>query len=101
MAAEEMKGRFVKGRYVVDEEDEPKAETSAKEDEQPTIEHLIKKTSENVDMTIESVVILGKKLFMSEEGRNHIEAKTREIGSELQKAVGEIAEAAQRFIQKK
>ncbi|MCP1715197.1 Uma2 family endonuclease [Methanocalculus alkaliphilus] len=101
MAEEERKGRFVKGRFVFEEEETPKAEAAAEEKKQPTVEDLIKKTSENVDMTIESVVVLGKKLFMTEEGRDHIETKTREIGSELQKAVEEIADAAHRFMKKK
>ncbi|MBR1368344.1 hypothetical protein RJ53_02050 [Methanocalculus chunghsingensis] len=101
MAEDERKGRFVRGRYVIEEEEAPMAEASNEEEKQPTVEDLIKKTSANVDMTIESVVILGKKLFMTEEGRDHIETKTREIGTELQKAVGEIADAAQRFMKKK
>lgn len=92
---EEKKGRFVKGRYVIDEEPDEQKE------KQPGIEDLIVQTSKNVEMTVESVVVLGKTLFMTEEGREHIERKTRQIGLELQKAVNEIAEAAKRAVEKK
>lgn len=110
MTTEEKQGRFVKGRYVIDEEpvaevqeqgsrgDEASHDATSKT---PSIEDLIQLTSKNVEVTVESVIVLGKKLFMTQEGRDHIEDKTRQIGDELQKTVGEIAEAAKRAIEKK
>ncbi|MCQ1537663.1 hypothetical protein FTO68_01475 [Methanocalculus taiwanensis] len=105
MITDEKKGRFVQGRFVIDEEPDTEPAHSEKAEEtktkKPTIEDLIQLTSKNVEMTIESVVILGKKLFLTQEGRDHIEAKTRKIGDDLQKTVGEIAEAAKKAIEKK
>ncbi len=110
MTTEERQGRFVKGRYVFDEEpvaaaheqgstgEEASHDTTSKT---PSIEDLIQLTSKNVELTVESVIVLGKKLFMTQEGRDHIENKTRQIGDELQKTVGELAEAAKRAIEKK
>ena len=98
MTTEEKKGHFVKGRYIIDEEPEPENEPHS---DKPTVEHLIRQTSKNVELTVESVVILGKKLFMTPEGREHIELKTRQIGLELQKAINEIAEAAKNAVEKK
>ncbi len=105
MSDEEKKGRFVKGRYVIDEEpdtpDEEPGLSGEEAQEKPTVEQLITQTSKNVDLTVESVVVLGKTLFMTEEGREHIELKTRKIGLELQKAVNEIAEAAKELVERK
>lgn len=110
MTTEERKGRFVKGRYVIDEEPVAGAQEQGSPGEEashdttsktPSIEDLINLTSKNVEVTVESVIVLGKKLFMTQEGRDHIENKTRQIGDELQKTVGEIAEAAKRAIEKK
>lgn len=109
MTTEERQGRFVNGRYVIDEEPvsetpEPEGKEEAAHDatsKTPTIEDLIQLTSKNVEVTVESVIVLGKKLFMTQEGREHIETKTRHIGDELQKTVGEIAEAAKKAIEKK
>ncbi|MDO9540514.1 MAG: hypothetical protein Q7J09_11020 [Methanocalculus sp.] len=100
MTTEEKKGHFVQGRFVIDEEPEQKPEEKTQQ-EQPTIEQLIKQTSKNAELTVESVVILGKKLFMTPEGREHIESKTRQIGFELQKAINEIADAAKKIVEKK
>lgn len=110
MTTEEKQGRFVKGRYVIDEEPVTGAQEDGSTGEEaspdatskkPSIEDLIQLTSKNVEMTVESVIVLGKKLFMTQEGRDHIENKTRQIGDELQKTVGEIADAAKRAIEKK
>ncbi len=110
MTTEERQGRFVKGRYVIDEEPMEEVQEPAATGEEnahdatsktPSIEDLIHLTSKNVEMTVESVIVLGKKLFMTQEGRDHIENKTRQIGDELQKTVSEIAEAAKRAIEKK
>jgi hypothetical protein len=112
MTTEEKKGHFVQGRFVIDAEPEPQIEMNEEsqpapemkdepQSEQPTIEHLIQQTSKNVELTVESVVVLGKKLFMTQEGRDHIEAKIRKVGLELQKAIGEIAEAAKNAVERK
>lgn len=105
MTTDEKKGRFIQGRFVIDEAPAPEPSHTEEAEEtkanKPTIEDLIQLTSKNVEMTIESVVVLGKKLFLTQEGRDHIENKTRQIGDELQKTVGEIAEAAKRAIEKK
>ncbi|EJG06638.1 MAG: hypothetical protein PHU26_03910 [Methanofollis liminatans] len=101
----EEKGHFEKGRWVlepepVEEESAPGAEDQAPEEEQsaPQVEDLAREASKSVKKAIDDVVVLGRNLFGTKEGREHIEKKARAAGAELERAINEVAEAAKKTI---
>jgi hypothetical protein len=99
----EEKGRFEKGRWVpepepVEEESAPGEQAQKEEQSAPQVEDLAREASKSVKKAIDDVVVLGRNLFGTKEGREHIEKKARAAGAELERAINEVAEAAKKTI---
>ncbi|WP_067052502.1 hypothetical protein [Methanofollis ethanolicus] len=96
----EQKGHFESGRWVEDREPEAVPETP-ETPKAPQVDEMVHEASTSVKKAIDDVVHLGKHLFGTKGGRDHLEKKARAAGAELEKAIGEVAEAARRTIEKK
>jgi len=101
----EEKGHYEKGRWVVDpepveEQGAPETAGQAPEEERsaPQVEDLAREASKSVKKAIDDVVVLGRNLFGTKEGREHIEKKARAAGAELEKTISEVAESAKKTI---
>lgn len=84
-------GHFEQGRWV--EDPEPVADT-------PAIEERIQETSCSVRKAIDDVIGLGRHLFGTQEGREHIEQTARAAGEDLERAINDIAESARRALKR-
>ncbi|WP_298669812.1 hypothetical protein [uncultured Methanofollis sp.] len=93
----EQKGHFESGRWVEDREPEAAPETP----KGPQVDEMVHEASTSVKKAIDDVVHLGKHLFGTKEGRDHLEKKVRAAGAELEKAIGEVAETARRNLERK
>jgi len=96
----EQKGHFESGRWVEDREPEAAQETP-QTPQTPQVDEMVHEASTSAKKAIDDVLRLGKHLFGTKEGRDHLEKKVRAAGAELEKAIGEVAEAARRTIEKK
>ncbi|MDK2974719.1 MAG: hypothetical protein PWP08_1090 [Methanofollis sp.] len=103
----EMQGHYKTGRWVVDPDPEPVEEQSAPEvgDQMPRegpgapqVEDLAREASQSVKKAIDDVVVLGRNLFGTKEGREQIEKKARAAGAELEKTINEVAESARKTL---
>lgn len=94
-------GHYESGRWVEDREPEASPETAETQEEAPQVDEMVRETSASVKKAIDDVVHLGKHLFGTKEGRDHLEKKARAAGAELEKAIGEVAETARRNLEKK
>lgn len=100
----EQKGHYESGRWVEDREPEAPPETAETQEETPKapqVDEMVHEASTSVKKAIDDVVHLGKHLFGTKEGRDHLEKKARAAGAELEKAIGEVAETARRNLEKK
>ncbi|QYZ79757.1 hypothetical protein E2N92_10115 [Methanofollis formosanus] len=88
-------GHFEKGRWVEYEEPAPAAPSA------PSVDDLIDEASKSVRRAVGDVTALGRHLFLTEEGRGHLEKKARDAGSALERAVNEVAEKARKGREKK
>jgi hypothetical protein len=104
----EKTGHFKNGRWIPDPE--PGADTRISPDEEtsgeakaktPDVEKLVDEASSSVHKAIDDVVHLGRHLFGTPEGREHIEKKARKAGDDLEKAIDEVAEAARKMLKKR
>ena len=84
-------GHFEQGRWV--EDSEPAADA-------PAIEERIQEASCSVQKAIDDVVGLGHHLFGTQEGREHIERKSRAAGADLSRAINDVAESARRALKR-
>ncbi|QSZ67793.1 hypothetical protein RJ40_09895 [Methanofollis aquaemaris] len=91
-------GHFEKGRWV--EYEEPAPETSS-EPSAPSLDDLVDEASKSVRRAVGDVTALGRHLFLTEEGRGHLEKKARDAGAALERAVTEVAEKARKGHEKK
>lgn len=91
-------GHFEKGRWV--EEEEPAPETPSAPSA-PSVDDLIDEASQSVRRAVGDVTALGRHLFLTEEGRGHLEKKARDAGAVLERAVTEVAEKARKSYEKK
>jgi hypothetical protein len=101
----EEKGHYEKGRWVLDpepveEESAPGAGGPAPEEERgaPQVEDLAREASQSVKKAIDDVVVLGRNLFGTKEGRELIEKKARAAGADLERVINEVAETAKKTI---
>jgi hypothetical protein len=100
----EQKGHYEAGRWVEDREPEAPPETAETQEETsktPQVDEMVHEASASVKKAIDNVVHLGKYLFGTKEGRDHLEKKARAAGAELEKVIGEVAETARRNLEKK
>ncbi|MDD4254939.1 MAG: hypothetical protein PHP59_06125 [Methanofollis sp.] len=95
----EQKGHFESGRWVEDREPEAAPETP-ETPKAPQVDEMVHEASTSVKKAIDDVVHLGKHLFGTKEGRDHLEKKVRAAGAELEKAIGEVAETARRNLER-
>lgn len=88
-------GHFEKGRWVEDEEPAPETPSG------PSVDDLVDEASSSVRRAVRDVTALGRHLFLTDEGRGHLEKKAREAGAALERAVTEVAEKARKTYEKK
>ncbi|TAJ43255.1 hypothetical protein [Methanofollis fontis] len=102
-----MTGHFEQGKWVEEplpeEQEAPQTDQEEAESQTaaPSVDELVSGASQSVKRAINDVVVLGKHLFGTKEGRDHIEKKARAAGAELEKAINEIADSAKETIKKK
>jgi len=88
----EPQGHFEQGRWVED----PEPATDA-----PAIGERIQETSQSVRKAIDDVFGLGRHLFGTAEGQEHIERTARAAGADLSRAVNDVAESARRALKRR
>ncbi|MCC7564926.1 MAG: hypothetical protein KO206_01425 [Methanomicrobiaceae archaeon] len=95
----EKKGYFKDGRWF---EAPPEATPEGKPVQaEPSIDDLIDGASRSVRRAINDVAELGRQLFGTPEGREHIERKARKAGKDLERTINEAAEAARRSLEER
>jgi hypothetical protein len=100
----EKEGRFEKGRWV--EGETPPAEEPATEEpktapEAPEAERLLDEASQSVHRAVDDVIRVGRHLFGTQEGREHIEKKIRKAGDDLEKVVDDAVENARQTLERR
>lgn len=93
----ETKGRFVKGRWIVDPAPAPEEEAPAT----PTIEARVQEASESVRKAVNDVVSTGQHLLGTSEGHEHIQQAARKAGEDLERAINAWAESARQALQRR
>lgn len=104
----EKKGHFEKGRWIPDPEPGADVRISPEEEisgeakaKTPDVEKLVDEASSSVHKAIDDVVHLGRHLFGTPEGREHIEKKARKAGKDLEQTIEDVAAAAREAIDKR
>jgi hypothetical protein len=91
------RGHFEKGAWV--EEPIPGEETEKTEPE-VDVEEVIDAARQSVSRTVKDVKILGKTLFGTKKGREHLEKEASKAGEKLEKAINEAVEDARKILKK-
>lgn len=100
------RGRFEKGVWVEEPILEEKAQKAVPEEEaekvapEIDVEEIIATARKSVSKTITDVTTLGKTLFGTKEGHNHLEKEAKKAGEKLEKAINEAIEDAQKILKK-
>jgi hypothetical protein len=100
-------GRFEKGAWVeepIPDVEEKKAVPEVDEEEKAApevdVEEIIAKARKSVSQTITDVKTLGKTIFGTKEGHNHLEKEATKAGEKLEKAINEAVEDARKMLKK-
>ncbi|MDN7024573.1 hypothetical protein FGU65_06680 [Methanoculleus sp. FWC-SCC1] len=102
----EKAGHFDNGRWV----EEPETETETEEipiesgpapESGASTEDLLADASQSVRKAVDDVVRAGRHLFGTPAGREQIERSARKAGSDLEKAINEMAESARKALERR
>lgn len=64
------------------------------------VEEIIATARKSVSQTVMDVKTLGKTLFGTKEGRNHLEKEAAKAGEKLERAINEAVEDARKILKK-
>jgi hypothetical protein len=91
------RGHFEKGAWV--EEPIPGEETEKTEPE-VNVEEVIATARKSVSGAVSDVTNLGKTLFGTKKGRDHLEKEAKKAGDKFEKAINEAVEDARKILKK-
>ncbi|MDE4908399.1 hypothetical protein L0665_07210 [Methanogenium marinum] len=91
------RGHFEKGVWV--EEPIPGAEEEKTEPE-VDIEEIISTARKSVSSAVNNVTSLGKTLFGTKKGREHVEKEAKKAGEKMEKAINEALDDARKKMKK-
>jgi len=80
--------------------EEGRKETSEAGEEAPDVEKLVGEAKESVKKAVSNVITLGKNLFGTETGRQHLEKEARKAGEKLEETIEEAVESAKKEFEK-
>jgi len=97
------RGYFKNGVWI--EEPVEKEETGSEEATQagekvPDVEKLVGEAKESVKNAVNNVITLGKNLFGTETGRQHLEKEARKAGEKLEETIEDAVETAKKEFEK-
>ncbi len=101
------RGHFEKGRWVEEpipgEEAENTQHTEKKEPDaevEEIIEEIIDSARQSVSRAVTDVMTLGKTLFGTKKGRDHLEKEAVKAGEKMEKVINEAVEDARKKLKK-
>jgi hypothetical protein len=69
-------------------------------EEAPDVEKLVGEAKDSVKKAVNNVITLGKNLFGTESGRQHLEKEARKAGEKLEETIEDALETAKKEFEK-
>lgn len=88
----ETRGHFEKGKWV----EEPVRSEEEKGEPEVNVEEIIVDARKSVSRAVKDVTSLGKTLFGTKKGREHLEKEAKKAGDKFEKAINEAIEDARK-----
>ncbi len=97
------RGYFKDGVWIeepVEEEETSSEGTAGAGEKAPDVEKLVDEAKESVKKAVNNVVALGKNLFGTEAGRQHLEKEAKKAGEKLEETIEDAVETAKKEFEK-